>query len=162
MHKLASYVRHAADLEVAAALHKAKRDNKQAFNGMWALKALLAGWGREHPDVRSTIFVPSLRRLTKNLRSLSLLPAVYGDKSLARDRLLRMGRRPSVRRDLLTQGLAECGCDGSDEEAVQSIIGQMKEIGSVYEFSRGLFLSFGTHPAVRKLAVRACAHRTPR
>jgi energy-coupling factor transporter ATP-binding protein EcfA2 len=161
MHKLASYVSHAADPEVAAALHKIQRDDKRTFNGMWVLKALLAGWGREHPDVRSTIRAV-IESADEDLEELvSLLPAVYGDKSLARDRLLRMGRRPSVRRDLLTHGLAECGCDGSDEEAVQSILGQLKEIGSVCEFSRGLFLSFGTHPAVRKLAVESlCTQNT--
>lgn len=155
MYKLATYVTHVADPEVAAVLRQILANDKHGFDQMWALKALLAGWGREHPDVRSTLdaVIAAPDEELENL--VSLLPAVYVDNAAARERLLRMGRRPNVRRDLLTRGLAQCGCDGSDDEAVQAILGQMEQRGSDYDLSHALFQSFSTHPAVRAMAAQS-------
>jgi hypothetical protein len=152
MSDLVSYVTHVADPEVAAVLRGVLADGKHDFNRMWALKAMLVGWGREDPEVRSTLDA-IIAGPDEDLEDLvSLVPAVYADKAAARERLLRMGQRPNVRRDLLTDGLAQCGCDGADCDAVQAILGQMKQRGSVYDLSHSLFQSFGAHPAVRKMA----------
>ena len=152
MRDLVSYVTHVADPEVAAVLRGVLASDKHDFKRMWALKAMLAGWGREDPEVRSTLNA-IIAGPDDDLEDLvSLLPAVYADKAAARERLLRIGQRPNVRRDLLTDGLAQCGCDGADDEAVQVILGQMPQCGSVYDLSHSLFQSFGAHPAVRKMA----------
>lgn len=152
MDKLPSYVTHVADQEVAAVLRDALANDDYSFNRYWALKALLAGWGREHHEVRSTVDAVIASPDEELEELVSLLPAVYADKAEARMRLLRMGLRPSVRRDLLTEGLALCGCDGSDNAAVQAILSQMVCTGSIYNLNHRLFQAFGTHQAVRSLA----------
>lgn len=152
MYNLVGYVTHVADPEIAAVLRQILSEDKHCFDRMWALKALLAGWGREHPDVRSALDAVIVAADEELEDLVSLLPEVYSDKAAARERLLRMAQQPNVRRDLLTHGLAQCGCDGSDDEAVQAIIGQMEQRGSVYDLSHCLFHSFGAHPAVRQMA----------
>ena len=154
LYKLVSYVTQVAEPEVAVVLCGVLADDKQGFNRMWALKALLAGWGREHPDLRSTLDTVIAAPDETLEDMIALLPEVYADKAVARERLLRMSQRPNVRRDLLADGLAKCGCDGSDDEAVQAILGHMKQRGSVYDLSR-LFRSFGAHPAVRTMAAES-------
>ncbi len=156
MYKLVEYVTHVADPEIALLLRSILLSDKHGFNSMWAVKALSVGWGREDPDVQST-FDTIIATPDDELEELvSLLPEVYADKVAARERLLRMARRPNVRQDLLTHGLAQCGCDGSDDEAVQAILSHIEQQpGSVYSLSTRLFQSFGTHPAVRALAAQS-------
>jgi len=155
MHKLVHYVTHVADPEVAAVLRDVLMGDKHRVNRFWALKALVAGWGREHAELRTT-FDAVIASPDEELEELvSLLPALYVDKAEARERLLRMGQRPSVRRDLLTDGLAQCGCDGSDDEAVRAILSQMGQPGSIYSLTHRLFQAFGAHPAVRSMAVES-------
>lgn len=152
MYRLVDYVAHVADPEIATVLRQVVADGEQRFNRTWALKALLVGWGREHPDVRSSLNAVIAAPDEELEHMVSLLPAVYANDAAARERLLRMGRRPNVRRDLLAQGLAQCGCDGSDDEAVQAILGQMEQRGSFLDLSHALFQSFSTHPTVRAMA----------
>lgn len=155
LHQLRNYVTHVADPEIAAILRQVLTDDGHMFDRMWALDGLLAGWGREHPDMQST-FDAVIATPDDELEELvSLLPSVYADKTMARARLLRMGKRPTVRRDLLVDGLAQCGCDGSDDEAVQAIVCQMGQRGNAYELSHGLFQSFGAHAGIRALAAQS-------
>lgn len=155
MHNLVDYVTQVADPELNAILHGVFANDKHSLDRMWALKALLTGWGRDHPNVQSVVDSVIESPDEKLEELVSLLPFVYADKELARERLLHMGRRPSVRRDLLSLGLAQCGCDGSDDEAVQTILSQMDQRGSVYDLSHVLFQSFGSHPAVRAMAAQS-------
>lgn len=154
MHQLATYATHIADPEIAAVLRGVLTERKHLFNRTWALEALLTGWGAEHLEIRPTLDA-LIKAPDEDLEDLvSLLPMCYADKAVARERLLRLGLRPKVRRDLLATGLARCGCDSSDNEAVQAILGRMEERGSTYEFSRSLFQFFGAHPVVRAIAVQ--------
>lgn len=154
IHQLANYVTHAADPEVGAIARDALASDEHGFNRMWALHAMLTGWGSEHPDMRSTLdaVIAASDEALEDL--VSLLPAIYADKAKARERLLRMGQRQGVRRDLLAHGLAKCGCDGSDEEAVQAILCQMEQPGNSYDSARNVFQYFGAHSAVRAMAAK--------
>jgi NACHT domain len=158
-HRIAGYVTNVADSEIAKVLLDELANGKHGFNRLDAFEALLAGWGRNDPAVSLTLEEVLARPDEEVEELLSLLPELYADKALARDRLLRMGHSPSVRRDLLTQGLAQCGCDGSDNEAVQSIVSQMGRTGSIYSFTQKLYQSFGTHPAVRAMAAQSLRTR---
>jgi len=161
LYKLASYVIHVADFEMAAVLRDILDNKKHRFDHMWALEALLAGWGRDHPEVQSMVNAVIAAPDEEVEDLVSLMPRLYTDNAVARDRLLRMSRRPNVRRDLLTKGLAQCGCDGSDDEAVQAILGQMKQRGSIYDLSHQLFQNFGAHPAVRSIAAQSLRAENP-
>jgi energy-coupling factor transporter ATP-binding protein EcfA2 len=152
IHKLASYVTHVADPEILAVLKEILADKKSNFNRLWALDALLTGWGRNHVDAKPMLDA-IISGPDEEIEDLtSLLPKVYEDKVDARNRLLSIGRRSTVRRDLITQGFALCGCDGSDDEVVKVITSNMQERGSAYDLSHQLFNSFGTHPIVREMA----------
>lgn len=161
MHNLASYVPHVADPELFPLLRDILTNDKDRLARMWAVRALLEGWGREDPAVRSTLDA-LIDAPDEELEELvALLPAIHRDKAKARERLLRMAQRPSVRRDLLTQGLAQSGCDGADDEAVQAILGPMGQRGSVFDFSHSLFQSFAFHPAVRAIAAESLGAENP-
>lgn len=152
MHQLFRYVTHVADPEIAAVLLDALANEEHRFNRFWALTALLAGWGRNHPSVGSALDAVIAGPDEELEELVSLLPAVYADKAEARQRLLRMGLRPRVRRDLLAEGFAQCGCDGTDDEAVRAILSHIWVPGSIFDPTYQLFQTFGTHPAVRSLA----------
>ncbi|RZL04179.1 MAG: NACHT domain-containing protein [Rubrivivax sp.] len=155
MHQLVGYVTHVADPEVAAVLLEILANDEHGFNRYWALAAILVGWGRDHPAVSSALEAVIASPDEQLEELVSLLPAVYADKAEARQRLLCMGLRPSVRRDLLTDGFAQCGCDGTDDEAVQAILSHIWVPDSIFDPTQLLFQTFGTHPAVRSLAAKS-------
>lgn len=155
LYRLPAYVAHAADPEIAAVLRDIVANDKHDFNRHWAIDSLIVGWGREHHEVQSTLesIIASPDEEIEEL--VSLLPAIYGDKKAARQRLIRMGLRPNVRRDLLVEGLARCGCDASDSEAIQSILSQFGRPDNISSLPRLLFTSFGKHPSVRSIAANS-------
>lgn len=117
----------------------------------WALRALLTGWGRDH-----TLLAPVLDDLSKcsdeTLVDLAaLIPEIMGDPAGARERLLGMAHLEGVRADFLAVGLAACGCDGSDDAAVEAILS--KPTGTVWDPSSILFSTFAGHSRVKALAI---------
>src|SRR5205085_2004882 len=111
------------------------------------------GWGRDDPEVKPA--VDALANATDpDLDDLAaLLPDIMPDKASARERLIRMGMRREVRRDLLTNGFEACGCDAADDEAVAAILAFPPNVRSAFDASRPLFGAFSAHPKVRALAV---------
>lgn len=154
MSKLPNYVVWVADTRVAAALVQVLHDPDSKFNRYWALKALLTGWGREHPEVKPAI--DALANVPDDdLDNLApFLPEIMKDKIAARARLLRMSVRPELRRDLLATGLEECGCDSSDDEAVTAILAFPETLHNIFDASSTLFRVFGAHAKVRALAAK--------
>lgn len=152
MHKLPEYVAQVADPPVAAALIGVLGEKDGTFNRYWALSALLAGWGRNHPDVKPAIDALA-DAADEDLEELvSLLPEVMSDKTAARKRLIRMGTFTEVRRDLLAIGLEACGCDATDDEAVAAILVYPDKLRGAFDPAGPLFRAFGAHPNVRALA----------
>ncbi|MER8516314.1 hypothetical protein NKH47_25655 [Mesorhizobium sp. M1060] len=80
----------------------------------------------------------------------AVLPDIDPDRRACRQRLLDLSRDPLVRRDLLAVGLEACGCDGSDDAAVQALLQPSQR--SVYSPMAVLGRSFNTHSDVRALA----------
>lgn len=152
MSKLPGYVVWVADTQVATALIEVLHDPTSKFNRYWALNALLAGWGREHPNVKPAI--DALAKLPdEDLDDLApYLPEIMQDKVAARARLLRLSVRPELRRDLLAIGLEGCGCDASDDEAVTAILTFPEKLHTIFDASSILFRAFGAHAKVRALA----------
>ncbi|NMF98207.1 NACHT domain-containing protein [Aromatoleum toluolicum] len=153
MYKIRHYVAHTADAPVAAALIGVLGEKKEQFNRHWALSALLVGWGRDHPEVKAAIDALA-DAADEDLADLAaLLPEIVADKAVARERLIRMGTRADVRRDLLAIGLEECGCNGADNEAVAAILAFPDQARGLYDASDTLFRAFGAHANVRMLAL---------
>lgn len=153
MYKIPGYVAQIADPPVAAALIGILEDPKNQFDRYWALSALLAGWGRNHPEVKQAIDAIA-NADDEDLDDLTaLLPDVMLDKAMARERLIRMGMRAAVRRDLLATGLEACGCDAADNEAVAAILAFPEQLRGAVGASHSLFRAFGAHPDVRALAL---------
>jgi hypothetical protein len=75
------------------------------------------------------------------------------NKAEARERLIRMGARAEVRRDLLADGLEACGCNAADNEAVTAILAFPDKLRGAFDASYSLFRAFGAHPKVRALAL---------
>lgn len=153
LYKLSGYVTQVGDPQVAEALVGILGKRESQFNRYWALIALLAGWGRDHPMVKPAI--DALADVSdEDLYDLvSLISEIMSDKSTARERLIRMGRRAEVRRDLLTAGLEKCGCDATDHEAVAAILAFPEKLHGLFDPSSGLFRAFGAHADVRRLAL---------
>lgn len=153
MHKLPAYAAQIADPPLAAALLGVLEGPKTRLDRYWALRALLVGWGRDHPEVKQAIDAIANAN-DEDLDDLtSLLPDVMPDKAMARERLVRMGTRAAVRRDLLIIGLAACGCDAADNEAVAAILAFPEQLRDAFGPSVPLFQAFGAHPDVRALAL---------
>jgi hypothetical protein len=154
LHMIPAYVTQVADHQVADALIRVLSNRESRFNRYWALTALLAGWGRDHPVVK-----PAIDALAdgsdEDLNDLaSLIPEIMSEKLAARERLIRMSKRQELRRDLLTAGLEKCGCDATDQEAVAAILAFPEKLRGTFEPSSGLFETFGAHADVRKLGLK--------
>ena len=57
MHHMPDYVSQVPDPLIAAVLIEVLANKEEKFNRHWALSAILAGWGRNHPKVKSAIDV---------------------------------------------------------------------------------------------------------
>lgn len=152
MHTISGYVAQIADPPIATALIEVINDKKATFDRYWALNALLTGWGRDHPDIKFSIDALTDAADDDLVDLVSLLPQIMRDKSVARERLLRMGMRADVRRDLLATGLEACGCDGSDSEAVEVLLDTSAPLRGPFDLSYPLLRAFGTNARVRALA----------
>jgi energy-coupling factor transporter ATP-binding protein EcfA2 len=153
LHYLPGYTAWIADPPLASVLIEVLNKKKKSFDHYWALSALLAGWGRNHPQVKSAIDALA-DASDEDLENLAaFLPEIMQDKAAARLRLLRMSTRPQLRRDLLATGLVSCGCDASDNEAVAAILAFPEELRRIFESSHQLFHTFGAHAKVRAFAV---------
>lgn len=153
LHKIPGYVAQVADPPVAAALVKILGEKTTKFDRHWALSALLAGWGRDHPDAKPAIDA-LIYALDEDLDDVvALIPEIMPDKAVARQRLISMGMRAEVRRDLLAIGLEACGCDATDNEAVAVILAFPEQLRGLFDPSHPLFRTFGSHASVRALAL---------
>jgi len=161
LHKIRDYVVHIADSQLATMLIEALGEKSRQIDRHWALIALLSGWGRDHHLVKPAI--DALWDETDNdLEGLvALIPEIMADKVAARRRLIRMGARPEVRRDLLAIGLEACGCDETDDEAVEAILAFPEKSRGLFDPSHVLFRSFGAHSKVRALALERISIAEP-
>ncbi|MFG6428865.1 NACHT domain-containing protein [Roseateles sp. LYH14W] len=153
MRHLVGYVTHVCDSEIAAVLREVLQEEEHGFNRFWALHAMLTGWGREHPEVRQSIDMLMDESDEQLLELASLMPAIYRDKKLARERLLSMADHPKIRFDLLTDGFSECGCTGADDQVVQKLLKAPLRKG-LFSPTSAIIELFSQHPDVRSLAER--------
>lgn len=153
MYQLPAYVEQVADQSVADALIEVLHQKKEGFDRQWALRALLTGWGRDHPGVKPAID-SLIDAADEDLCDFAChLPEIMLDKVKARERLIRMGTHAKMRRDLLAFGLESCGCDAADNEAVEAILAFPERQRGLFDPSYLLFRAFGAHPNVRALAL---------
>ncbi len=151
MYNMPMYVAQVADPPIAAMLKEVLGDKQNGFNRYWALAALLAGWGRDHVEVRSAIDSLADAADEDLIDLASLLPMITREKAVAREKLIRMAKRRELRRDLLTIGLEGCGCDAADNEAVAAILAFPRQMNENAYYS--LFRAFGSNAKVRALAL---------
>ncbi len=154
MYNLPTYVAHVADSSVATMLLAVLQEKTNRFDRYWALKALLVGWGREHPQIAPYIDKLADAADEDLVDLVSLLPEIIPDKSAARQRLIRMGKDSEVRRDLLILGLEACNCDSADDEAVAAIFAEPSKLTGIFDGAYALFRTFGSHDDVRALALK--------
>ena len=114
---------------------------------------MLAGWGRDHPYIKE-----SLDRLVAGsdddvVDLVALMAGIHGDPTSARARLLRLGGREGVRRDLLAAGFEACGCDHRDAAVVALLLETSRRAEGVFDPANILFRSFSGSPGVRALAL---------
>lgn len=153
MYKMPAYVAQVADPAVADMLIGILEDKKRGFDRYWALTSLLTGWKRDDPIVKPAIDALADVADEELICFVSLLPNLISDKAVARQRLIRMGMRADVRRDLLATGLEACGCDGADQVAVAEILRFPDELRGAFDPSASLFRAFSSHIDVRALAL---------
>lgn len=160
LHKLPGYVKWINDQSLAAILIELLSEKKRNLDRYWALMALLTGWGRDHPEIKSAIDALASAP-DEDLDDLApFLAEIMQDKAAARERLIRMSTRSQMRRDLLVMGLAACGCDASDDEAVAGIFAVPDQLRGMFAPSYELFNTFGAHPIVRKFALQCIQEGT--
>jgi energy-coupling factor transporter ATP-binding protein EcfA2 len=153
MYMLPSYTAQIADEPVADALLGVLLEKENQLHRHWAVIALLVGWGRNDPKIRFAMDVLAHTNDDNLVDLVALLAEILPDKTAARERLVRMGPRADVRRDLLAAGLEACGCDHTDDEAVEAIFAQPVNMNHIFGPSLALFRAFGAHPQVRALAL---------
>lgn len=153
IYKIPAYVAKVADPQVAAVLIAILGDKGRGFTRYWALTSLLAGWGRNHPLVKLHIDALADADDGDLVDLVALIPEIVPDKAAARGRLIHLGKRPEVRRDLLATALEACGCNSSDNEAVAVILAVPEQQGGLFNASYPLFRSFGAHADVRAFAL---------
>lgn len=151
LHFLHSYVARVADDEMAGLLIELL-PNADRMDRHWIVRAMLAGWGRDHPRVKD-----SLDRLIAGPEDglvglVALMAELDPDLASARARLLRIGRRADVRRDLLAAGLEACGCDHRDDTAVAVLLEPSRNAQGIFDPANILFRTFAGHPRIRALA----------
>ncbi|HXP74499.1 MAG TPA: NACHT domain-containing protein [Stellaceae bacterium] len=153
LRNVSAYVAQVADAPVADALIGVLAEAKTSLDRHWAVSALLAGWGRDHPAVKPAIdaLVDANDEDCGDL--MALIAKIMPDKAAARARLIRMGAREDIRRDLLAAGLEACGCDHTDDAAIAAILAFPAQLRGIFDPSYPLFRSFGAHPKVRALAL---------
>lgn len=152
MHKLPGYVAKVADPLVATSLVEMLNEKNSRMDRYWALKSLLAGWGRFHPEVKEAIDALAEAPDGDICDLVALFPDIMVDKGAARERLIRIGTRTDVRRDLLAIGLQGCGSDSGDNDAVAAILTINEPLRGIFEALDPIFQAFGAHPSVRALA----------
>lgn len=150
--RLPGYVAKIADPAVAGFLIETLRDAKSPMDRYWALNCLLAGWDRSDAGIKEAIDALAVADDDEMCDLVAFLPEIMRDKAAARSRLIRMGERTDVRRDMLTEGLVRCGCDSGDSDAVAAILAVPRQlVGSIDGFE-ALLRGFGDHASVRALA----------
>lgn len=154
LHTLRHYVVHVRDPRIADVLVGLVALKKKGLDRYWALRTLLEGWGRDHPDVAHTIDELYLEPDEELEDVVSLFAEIAPDHAHARARLIELGKRPSVRRDFLASGLEACGCTAADDEAVQAIFSGVIREQDLRNAAYPLFRAFGAHARVRDLARR--------
>lgn len=122
------------------------------FMLFWTARCLLEGWGVEDDDVAANLRA-AVADDARGIHLLSLIPCILSDAAVSRARLLELGSREGVRQDLLANGLAEAGCDGSDAEAVALLLTPGKRSGAIFSGANSLFASFADHSDVRAQAL---------
>jgi hypothetical protein len=153
MSSLPSYVASVNDPILIPILIEVLGQKKQNFEKYWALNALLTGWGRDHPDVENAIDTLAERPDEELDDLVPFMAQIMRNKTAARERLIRMSSRPQLRRDLLAAGLAACGCDSSDNDAVAAILAFPERLKGIFDPSYQLLENFAAHPTVRALAI---------
>jgi energy-coupling factor transporter ATP-binding protein EcfA2 len=160
LHHLKGYVAQVADRELAEMLVGVVAGTRR-MDRHWAVLAMLTGWGRDHPDVRPTLDA-LVNGPDEDLADVvALVPQLIPDRGVARNRLLRLANVAHVRRDLLASGFQECGCDGSDDEAVIAIMTPGEGAEGIYDPTSRLFESFAAHSSVRELALERLRRHEP-
>ena len=152
MHSLPNYTAHVADPIVAEALIETLLNKSNHFDRYWALRALLTGWGRNHLLIKQPIDSLADAKDEDLDDLVALLPEIIQNKTQARERLICMGKRTEVRRDLLARAFTACDCDATDDEAVTAILAYPEQSRGIFDVSKPLFGSFAQHPKVRAFA----------
>ncbi|PXX46969.1 NACHT domain-containing protein [Undibacterium pigrum] len=153
IYNLPGYVENVADEQILKILIDVLADLKSRFGRYWALTALLKGWGRDHPSVKPILDALAAASDEELFDLASLVPQIISNQEVARERLIRLGTQKQVRRDLLTTGLAACGCGANDNEAVSSILAFPEGFFGPYSYSTAFFSTFGAHADVRAFAL---------
>lgn len=153
LHSIPSYVAQVSDQSVADAMIKVLLRESASFEQHWAAKALIEGWGRSHSLVQPVVEAVASWEDDRLVELIAVLPLLLPDKAMARERLLRLSVREDVRRDMLAVGLAACGCDHADDEAVAAILLRPVRGRRAFDPADTLFRKFGKHPRVRALAL---------
>ncbi len=155
-YRLPTYVRYLADPVIKDFLcDKLTKGDGSSIDRLWAIRALLTGWGTDDTDIQ--VAVNQLKNLhDDDLKELVVvLPKLYADKSMVRERLLRLCTNYKVRFDLLVIGFSECGCDSLDEVVMQSLLKRLRENRELPGMLHPLFEKFGDHSEVREIALQS-------
>ncbi len=144
LHNFVVYIRDDRLRTIAADIVKGPVE----FGQYWAFRALLAGWGMDHPEVTALgaeIWNWPDDRLV-NL--VAFLPFIEPDAQKCRERLLALSQREDVRRDLLGIAFEELGADPGDDEAVAAMLAPTR-FGAGVSATSILLRSYAAHHLVQ-------------
>jgi hypothetical protein len=120
----------------------------------WPVYGLLAGWGMEDAEVARALLAAAERPPVKAQYFAHHLPQIIWDKAACRAKLLEVARLEMVERlDFLIAGFARLGASPEDPEVMEAILRHDFSQRGVFDATDSLISGFGTHPAVRAIAL---------
>ena len=120
----------------------------------WPIYGLLAGWGMDDLDAAAALRAAAGRPAGKVQYFAHHLPQIMRDKAGCRAKLLEISNLEKIERlDFLIAGFARLGTSIDDVEVMDAILKHDFSRRGVFDATDHLISGFGSHPAVRAIAL---------
>lgn len=126
----------------------------------WMLSALIRGWGRDDSEVANLLREVAAWPVERLASVTTLLPTIFPDVALCREKLIAVGRVQRIRGGL-ARTMREIGVSPDDDECVEVLLRHAGGEGSPWDETSETIRQFGSHPRVRQIAAERLASRDP-
>jgi hypothetical protein len=120
----------------------------------WPVYGLLVGWGMADAETSAGLQAIAAGPPDKLQYLAHHLPEIIADKAVCRAKLLAIARLEKINRlDFLLAGFHRLQTSPADEEVMEAVLKLDYSGRGVFDATGDLFAAFGSHPAVRAIAL---------